>query len=438
LAPGGYSVGVTDTNGCQAFNTITIQEPDPITAAVLSSNTLCNGDNTGIAAVVSISGGVAPYTYSWSPIGGTDSIANNLPAGNYSVTITDANNCSQSFASILVDDALPIVVTVNSSIQPTCYGTSDGFIDVTATGGTGSLDYYWNPGGAVTPDLSNIDAGNYNLIVTDANGCTATQTVSLSQPSPITVDAGIDQIVCSGFTAQLNATLSAGQSGVWTVTSSTQVTFANNTDPTTDASNLASGQNDFVWTVVDNNGCSGTANVSVFNYGNVVATAGTDTFFCGLTPLQLNANSVSGFNGEWSSSNGATFNNSFDANATANFYIYGPDTLRWTISNLFCATSDYLIADPRECTLDLPTAFSPNGDGKNDGYEIKGLWQYPDNIFRVYNRWGNEVYSKEDYMNTDWIGQNNKGEPLPEGTYFVVFQVVGQDIRKNTYVDLRR
>jgi len=274
--------------------------------------------------------------------------------------------------------------------------------------------------------------------VTDANSCSTTQSVPLGQPSPVTANAGSDQIVCSGFSTQMDAGLNPGETGVWTVTSSTQVQLVDPSNPITQVNNLSSGQNDFVWTVTDANGCVGSAQLSIFNYGDVVATAGTDTFFCGLSDLLLNASSVAGFAGEWSSTNGAVFSNIFDPNATASFSVYGPDTLRWTISNIFCSTSAYLVADPRECGLDLPTAFSPNGDGKNDGYEIKGVWQYPDNIFRVFNRWGNEVFYKEDYVNCDWVGQNNKGEPLPDGTYFVIFEVVGQDLQRNTFVDLRR
>lgn len=90
------------------------------------------------------------------------------------------------------------------------------------------------------------------------------------------------------------------------------------------------------------------------------------------------------------------------------------------------------------CELELPSGFSPNGDGKNDGYHIKGIEGYPDNVFRVFNRWGNLVYDKEDYVNEDWVGQNNSGDPLPDGTYFVVLEVVGKNLRKSTYVDLRR
>jgi gliding motility-associated-like protein len=91
-----------------------------------------------------------------------------------------------------------------------------------------------------------------------------------------------------------------------------------------------------------------------------------------------------------------------------------------------------------ECVLELPTAFTPNWDGYNDFYVIHGLGSYPVNTFKVFNRWGNEVFSKENYTNLDWYGQDNDGGNLPDGTYFVTFIVKKEGISKNTYVDLRR
>lgn len=438
LSAGTYSVGMTDASGCQSFNTVTITAPSGIQATVLSSDALCNGESNGIGAVVAINGGTGPYSYLWSPLGGTDSVANFLPAGTYSLLITDANGCTQNYSGILIGEPVSIQVVADNTLQPSCYGSSDGAIDISVTGGTGSFSYFWNPGGATSQDLTNIDAGIYNVTVTDVNGCSNTLIIPLSQPSPLSVDAGDDEIVCTGNSVQLSAQLGSGQSGIWSATGSSQVVFANTADPNTVASNLSSGQNTFTWTVTDANGCTGSSTVAVFSYGNIVATAGTDTFICGLSTISLNANNVFGFSGTWSSSNGAGFSSIIDPLAQLTVRNFGRDTVTWTISNGACATSDYIIVDARECGLQLPSAFSPNGDGKNDGYEIKGVWEYPNNRFRVFNRWGNEVYNKSNYVNTDWVGQGNNGDPLPDGTYFVIFEVVGDDIRVNTYVDLRR
>ena len=75
--------------------------------------------------------------------------------------------------------------------------------------------------------------------------------------------------------------------------------------------------------------------------------------------------------------------------------------------------------------FDLPDGYSPNGDHFNDFYDIHGIERYPDNTFIVFNRWGNEVFNIDNYNNTShrWDGQNNHGDPLPDGTYYVILVI---------------
>ncbi|MEY4595195.1 MAG: hypothetical protein RIQ47_1605, partial [Bacteroidota bacterium] len=192
--------------------------------------------------------------------------------------------------------------------------------------------------------------------------------------------------------------------------------------------------------VTDVYGCELSLSTTITEPALLVATAGNDTLIC-QTQAQLNAASGSGLTGSWSADIGIIFSNPASQNTTVSGLNTGDNLLVWTVTDGVCFNSDTVNvtrATADECELQLPTAISPNGDGRNDGFEIKGLWIYPDNVFKVFNRWGNEVYSREDYQNTDWYGQNNDGNPLPDGTYFVIFEVVGKDVRRNTYVDIRR
>ena len=119
----------------------------------------------------------------------------------------------------------------------------------------------------------------------------------------------------------------------------------------------------------------------------------------------------------------------------------GNNIFLWTITDGTCFGVDSIVVhlhESGECELELPSAYSPNGDGFNDGYFIRGIDRFPENVITVYNRWGNEVFHKENYKNTQWYGQNKNGDDLPEGTYFVVLVIKGLDIKKSTYVDLRR
>jgi gliding motility-associated-like protein len=119
------------------------------------------------------------------------------------------------------------------------------------------------------------------------------------------------------------------------------------------------------------------------------------------------------------------------------------------LHNIGAGTYTVLITDANGCTydaaatlnepfvLEMPTGYSPNGDGWNDYFVVHGVESYPDNNIEVYNRWGNIVYSKENYMN-QWNGHNNNGDDLPDATYFVVLTINGGDITLKGYVDLRR
>ena len=102
------------------------------------------------------------------------------------------------------------------------------------------------------------------------------------------------------------------------------------------------------------------------------------------------------------------------------------------MNNNICSAADTVFVNyDASCDLVLPSGFSPNGDGFNDGYYIRGLESYPFNYFTVFNRWGNEVYYREDYVNNEWVGDDNNGNNLPEGTYYVILTIKDSDIKKN-------
>jgi gliding motility-associated-like protein len=433
LPAGTYLVTVTDSNNCTGVDTVTVTSPAAINISLTVSNS-CTGDSTG-SITSTVSGGTPNYQYSWSPYGGTGSAAFNLITGTYTVTVTDANNCTTT-QSAQVASSTPINITVDSVSTPTCNGGFNGFINISVSGGGGQYSYSWSSG-SMNEDLINADAGVHTITVTDQYGCSVQLQQLLTQPSPVPVNAGGDTAICEGNTFILDAILSQGTSGIWSAGNG--ITFSNDTDPNAIAMNLQSGINQLQWTVTDADGCTGTATITIFNYVNLAATAGQDTSFCGAESVQLNGNIYPGFNGMWTASTPVIFNDQFAPDAVASHFDYGNNILIWQITNGACVTSDSVAIDySSSCDLELPTGFSPNGDGYNDGYFIRGIERYKENYFRVFNRWGNEVYFKEDYVNSDWTGQNKKGEDLPEGTYFVILEIKNSEIVKNTYVDLRR
>lgn len=171
LVSGVYSLMVTDFNLCTHIGTVNINELGSPTIIVDSTvDIYCNGDNTG-AVYVNISGGVTPYSYSWSN-GDTIEDISNLPAGDYTLTVTGFNNCqSFNFVSITEPTSLNLIMIWGSA---SCYAS--GII----TGGTSPYSYQWNDQFSQTePTAVNLPDGTYILVVTDANGCTASDTITM-------------------------------------------------------------------------------------------------------------------------------------------------------------------------------------------------------------------------------------------------------------------
>ncbi|MBF7093583.1 T9SS type A sorting domain-containing protein, partial [Flavobacterium sp. ALJ2] len=137
------------------------------------------------SATVGVTGGtgVGTYTYSWSPSGGTAASASGLTAGTYTVTVTDANNCSkQQVINIL--PANEIITSVTAQTNVSCFGGSNGSATVGVTGGTGvgTYTYSWSPSGGTAASASGLTAGTYIVTVTDANSCSETEEFTITEP----------------------------------------------------------------------------------------------------------------------------------------------------------------------------------------------------------------------------------------------------------------
>ncbi|MHA3790020.1 SprB repeat-containing protein, partial [Flavobacterium hauense] len=172
LLAGEYTVTVTDENDCEAIQNFTITQPDAISITPAQENVSCNGISNG-SATVAVSGGTGEYTYLWSPTGGTAATASGLLAGEYTVTVTDENDCeaTQSF-TITQPDAISITP---SQENVSCNAETNGSATVAVSGGTGEYTYLWSPTGGTAATASGLSAGEYTVTVTDENDCEAIQ-----------------------------------------------------------------------------------------------------------------------------------------------------------------------------------------------------------------------------------------------------------------------
>ena len=206
LSPNTYTVTVTDANGCFVTESVQITEPTALSATYSHTNVSCNGGNNGTASVTAI-GGTGNYTYSWSPSGGTAATATGLAAGTYNVTVTDENSCFiSSTITITQPDALALTTT---PVAVTCHNGNNGQAPVSATGGSGDYTHSWSPAGGNAATASGLTAGTYTVTVTDANSCTASATVEITQPAnPVNlITAVVSGVTTTG--ASLSGTASS-------------------------------------------------------------------------------------------------------------------------------------------------------------------------------------------------------------------------------------
>ncbi|SDJ94501.1 SprB repeat-containing protein, partial [Flavobacterium glycines] len=199
---------VLNNYGVTGIGTILDNDSTPLSATTSQTNVSCNGGSNG-SATVTASGGAAPYTYSWSPSGGTNATATGLTAGSYTVTITDANSSSIS-KTFTITQPSAIVSSVSSQTNVSCNGGSNGSATINVTGGTASYTYSWSPSGGTAATATGLAAGTYTVTITDANLCTKTQSVTITQPSAIV----------SSVSSQTNVSCNGGSNGSATVTAS--------------------------------------------------------------------------------------------------------------------------------------------------------------------------------------------------------------------------
>jgi predicted secreted protein len=183
LATGTYTLTVKDANGCVKTQNYIITQPAALSPSISKTDISCNGGSNG-SATVSVTGGTGAYTYSWAPTGGTAATASGLSAGNYIVTIKDANLC-QTTASVLIGQP-DLLNATSSKTDVSCLGAADGTATVNATGGTGTYTYLWAPSGGTASTATGLTPGTYTATITDANGCFVTKTVTIITTPDVT------------------------------------------------------------------------------------------------------------------------------------------------------------------------------------------------------------------------------------------------------------
>ncbi|WP_179352181.1 PKD domain-containing protein [Winogradskyella vidalii] len=206
LEAGAYVLAIADDGGCPYTETFTITEPDELIFDLVDfdPNTIsCFGANDG-AIGIDIAGGTLPYTYSWTRDGApfsTDEDLTDLEPGDYTITVTDANNCGPITQNFSIEEPELLVVSLDTKTDVLCYGDNTGAINITVVGGRTDYEFTWAGPNGFSSSSQNLDAiyaGVYNLTVTDNSGCTDTLDVEILQNSQIEIEVTVTEIICYG------------------------------------------------------------------------------------------------------------------------------------------------------------------------------------------------------------------------------------------------
>lgn len=434
LCPGQpVSVTATDALGCTTTLEIVLTAPDEISFNETLTQISCFGETDG-SIVTNVTGGAAPYTYTWTPDFGDVPSISGLAEDEYCLDIVDANGCTANMCWDIIEPA-SISATL-SSTDASC-GLCDGTATLTITGGTPAYDIEWTGPTVIADDLlssTDLCQGAYSATVTDAGGCTVVATTNIDGQLAVGLVLNATSPLCFGdCDGSIDATITNGTAPLtiaWTDSDGNVVSTEE------DLLDLCNGS--YSIEVVSADGCEASGSAVIFEPSAIIVNAVATEY--------ENGYNVSGLN----VSDGEVFTNVIGGIPTYDFTWTGPTNIEDGVqnpNNLSAGTYQLMITDANGCMVDttivitspedltLPTGLSPNGDNQNDFYVILGIDGYPVNTFKVFNRWGNLVYDKTNY-NNEWFGQNNNGEPLPDGTYFVTFEAGSRQF--GTYVDLRR
>lgn len=350
LDTGTYIITVCDANNCCVRDTAHISGPPPINVVAVITNNNCYSQCTGQISVTA-SGGVAPYTFIWNTTPqSTGPSINNLCAGSYTVTTTDANGISVSNTYPVT--APPALGSQIDSTLITCYGAADGALHDSAYGGTAPYTIAWTPGGA--DPLSALGPGTYAVQITDANGCILNDQASLGQPPQlVAVLDSTHPTRCYG-TADGTAwiTVSGG-------TPPYDITWSGSNSTTTVANDLDAGSH--TATITDAHGCSTTVAATITQPQQIVTSVSPTAANCessddGSATVLVNGGTAP-YSYNWDNSFGGTTENNLSAGV---HLLVVTDSYNCVVSDSFRVDTLYVLH------LDITSTPTSCHDG-NDG-----------------------------------------------------------------------
>ncbi|HQV61183.1 MAG TPA: gliding motility-associated C-terminal domain-containing protein, partial [Chitinophagaceae bacterium] len=508
LAAGAYTVYFREGGGCQGTLPIIVAEPTVLATSVSASAAICNAQSNG-TILVAANGGVSPYQYSLNGTTWQGSNMFNVPAGNYTITIRDANGCISTQNTTITE---PAVLAANAvATNASCDGGNDGTIVVTANGGNSSYSYSIDGINFQSSNQFNVAPGNYTVTVKDNLGCSTTFNTTVGLTDNLTLAQQADPVICESKSVQLQLNSNATQYA-WTPatgldnasiynpvanpTVTTQyivtatlgrcsandtVTVNVNAAPVPNAGVdgyicygqtyqlSASGGTQYSWspsTYLDDANSANpvstptkdiTYTLSILSDANGCASLVTDNMRIDVTPpikVKTYPYDTIGYPGDqfqilvvpsdsdvinytWNPTIGLSNPNSTIGTGNLNIPnpivtigAIGEDIQYQVITSTIagCRGEGYVkVRVYKGPDIYVPTGFSPNNDGKNDKFTPFPVGMKSYNYFRVFNRWGQMVFSTTK-LNDGWDGRLG-GQEQPSGVYVWMIEGLTKDNR---------
>ncbi|MBC3538927.1 PKD domain-containing protein [Rufibacter sediminis] len=422
-APGTYQVKLSVWSGIVCTESVTktvVVLPNP--AASFTTANVCEGTAVSFTNTTQARGSGA-LTYTWTFGDNTTSTQVNpthqyAAPGTYTVSLAvkAANGCEQTFASTVT-----VYPTPKPDFSPTIGCTRDAvsFQDMSSLAGGQLTSWAWDFGDGTTaatqhPTHHYPREGAYtvSLTVTTDRGCAQTirKTITIS-PAPL-AQAGPDQLICGGVTATLVANTPAPATGQWSIVQGTGGSFSNPASPTAVFSGTMGGTYVLRWTVSNSPCANATDEVEIQLRPTPQVNAGRDILLVEGESVVLQGQGQGSLT--WSPASGLSSltveNPTASPSVTTKYYLS-------SVSDAGCPNVDSMTVTVIK-RLNIPTAFSPNGDGSNDTWVLEGIQDYPHISIEIYNRWGQQVYSSRGYP-APWDGKRN-GSDLPIGAYYYI------------------
>ncbi|GEM_PF-2062060 len=409
LAKGNYTVTVFDAEGCSATNTITLEEKEGINLVTSTTPVICAEESTGSATVVA-TGGSGNFIYLWDdPAAQESPTAQNLAAGDYMVLVIDNNGCEKTRSITVPDNTIPVAINFEKK-DISCFGANDGQITTLVNSTSNSLTYQWSNGEAAT-SLTNIAANRYQLTITDENGCTHEEAITITEPTELFAETIFDPITCPGRNDGVLTILPMGGTPPYFFSEDGRRFTTKN-----EFFDLTPGN--YEPAIKDANNCTvPIAPIKVeealplsISIDNLELKAAIPQE---ITPIINNGNGELTYT--WSG------NNLDDLSCI--------DCLSPTITPTNSQLYKLIVVDKNGCEattrirvlveknqqIFVPTGFTPNGDGANDRLTVHGIEGTEILSFKIFDRWGELVFVTDSFEANDlsagWDGYY-KGKPM--------------------------